>query len=83
MPFYAFCFILSGFYNFSITLSAASCGFYYRFGVFFYNANTLNFGCVLFDFWFKFKMHAESFLSDTLTEFNFTLTASPKFLPTA
>lgn len=34
---YAFCFTLSGFYNFSITLSAASCGFYYRFGVFFYN----------------------------------------------
>ena len=34
---YAFCFILSGFYNFSITLSAASCGFYYRSDVFAYN----------------------------------------------
>ena len=45
--------------------------------------NTLNFDCILFDFRFKFKMCAESFLPDTLTEFNFTLTALPKFLPTA
>ena len=45
--------------------------------------NTLNFGCILLDFPFKFKMHAESFLSDTLTALNFTLTASPQLLPTA
>lgn len=34
---YAFCFILSGFYNLSITLFAESCAFYYRSGVFAYN----------------------------------------------
>lgn len=34
---YAFCFTLSGFYNFSITLSAASYAFYDRSGVFAYN----------------------------------------------
>ena len=34
---YAFCFILRGFYNFSITLFAASYAFCHRSGVFAYN----------------------------------------------
>jgi hypothetical protein len=80
---FAFCFTLSGFYIFSLTFLPRLTPITIVPACSLTTTNTLNFGCILFDFRFKFKMRAESFLPDTITEFNFTLTASPKFLPTA
>lgn len=80
---YAFCFSLSGFYIFSLTFLPRLTPITIVPACSLTTTNTLNFGCILFNFRFEFKMRAESFLPDTLTALNFTLTASPKFLPTA
>ena len=80
---YAFCFALSGFVTFQLLYPPRLTPFAIVPACSFTTQACLISDCILFDCPFKFRMHAESFLSDTFTEFNFTLTASPKFLPTA
>lgn len=80
---YAFRFTLSGFYIFSLTFCRVLHLLLSFRRVRLQRQARLISDCILFDCPFKFKMRAESFLPDTLTEFNFILTASPQLLPTA
>ena len=58
---YAFCFTLSGFYNFLITFLPRLTPFAIVSACSPTTTNTLNFGCILLDFPFKFKMRGKFF----------------------